>query len=77
MIRGIETNIEMAAIDMAYEMVKAFHVDRKKDWSPDYFFNHNMKYWIFDFNELYLMAQVLFPVMLVLYVTGQPLMECK
>lgn len=65
-------DIELAAIDMASEMVKAFHVKRKKQWSPDYIFQHDMKYWSFDFDELYLMAQVLFPVMLVRYASGQP-----
>ena len=69
------SKIDLAAIDMAADMVMAFHVNRKKEWSPDYLFARDMKYWVHNFEELYLKAQILFPVMLVRYASGQPLME--
>lgn len=69
--------IEEAAIDMASDMVMAFHVNKEKQWSPEFLFDSDMKYWIFEYEELYLMAQMLFPIMLVRYASGQPLMEAE
>jgi hypothetical protein len=71
------SKIELAAVDMAADMVMAFHVNKQKEWSPDYIFDNNMEYWIHEFEELYLMAQMLFPIMLVRFVSGQPLMEAE
>lgn len=68
-------DIEHAAIDMAADMVMLFHVNKYKEWSPDFIAEIDEKYSLFDFDELYLMAQVLFPVMLVRFVAGLPLME--
>lgn len=67
--------IDEAAIDMAADMVMAFHVNKEKQWSPEFIFDSDMRYWIFEYEELYLMAQMLFPIMLVRYASGQPLVE--
>lgn len=67
--------LELAAIDMAADMVMLFHVNKHKEWSPNFIAEIDEKYSLFDFDELYLMAQVLFPVMLVRFVAGLPLME--
>jgi hypothetical protein len=68
-------DIEHAAVDVAADMVLAFHVRKEKNWSPDHIFDNKMEYWIYDLDELYLMAQLLFPIMLVRFVAGLPLLE--
>ena len=67
--------IDIAAIDLAADMVMAFHVNKEKEWSPDRTINNYPEFRVHDQDELYLMAQMLFPVVLVRYAAGLPLVE--
>ena len=68
-------DIEHVAIDLAADMVMAFHVRKEPRWDPDYLIEKDFRYWTFDSDELYLMAQLLFPIVLVRFVAGLPLLE--
>lgn len=67
--------IDDAAIDLAADMVMAFHVNKQPRWDPEFLIERVSEYWRFDADELYLMAQMLFPVMLVRYAAGLSLVE--